>query len=85
MSVQKEPAFPSWPDGYKPAAGVSVRVWLMANAPVPGFVYLRGEFEDIARRNGDPAPFIPDAKVIAEQARLARLWADAIIKEAERG
>lgn len=78
------PAHPVIWDKTVECIGLTKREWLMANAPVPSFISTRGEMEDIARRKGDTVPYIPDAKVIAEQARLARLWADAIIKEAAR-
>lgn len=71
-SYPQEPAFPSWPDGYEPAPGMNVRVWLMAHAPVPGYTTIKRELDESARLQGDPAPYISDTRIITEQAKYAR-------------
>lgn len=68
------PAFPSWPDGYEPATGLTKREWLMAHFPLDPL--------DLRPKNGPG--FSNDEDRLRTHARLARIWADAIIKEAAR-
>lgn len=75
--TSNHPAHPVIWDKTVEATGLTKREWLMAHAPVPYQLAF-----DAVKKTG--RTMITTEYVCKTQARLARIWADAIIKEAAR-